>query len=489
MLYTIFVILRQIVISMSDLELKLKEIDKIANKIRTVTLRRFALLYRESIVLMPVFIEKFKNIVEIKKNYPPIKTIMETLDCSQRTAYDYYNMILFLDKARSVRTAVDQKMFTPAAKDEFVIETPQKEVSDDEFFSYVEQAYYTTKERSEAVPIPKIRNKLIEYTGLSRDEIDLRLYRLFLQHKVDLQPGGSDDPSEQLVSDTGYRFYWFKFRPEREEEKKEEKKHERTIEDRTGEWLQMTPSGIQYELEGYTVAQMKQAAARILKTGDRRIKNKQKMIERILKRMKEYRSRFDYGITSEEVIKQEYDILNKEYPALGGVIEIPALWERVHSRISIDRETFDKTLKKLSEQEIIDLKFAMDSMVVKDPEAGITHPKGLLYYVLYRPEKKKETQLDKIKKAFSSEVTEDDIKRAYLKVKQEETRFSDLIPFNYLKKELRGFDEEEIDQKLLELEKKRIVDLQVAYDASQVQEPEYGINLPGRGLIYFVRFR
>jgi hypothetical protein len=249
-------------------------------------------------------------------------------------------------------------------------------------------------------------------------------------------------------------------------------------------------------------------------------------------------------------------------PALGGVIEIPALWERVQSRYpDIDRETFDNALKRLSEQQIIDLKFAMDTLSVKDPEAGIQHPKGLLYYVLWRPEKKQETQLEQIKKAFShydtiedrtsdwltmtqsgiqyelegytleqmkqaaarilktgdrriknrqkmidrilkrmkeyrsrfefgSEgLTEEVLKQAYERVKQKEPRFSTLIPFNYLKKELPQYDNEQINELLLKLEKKRIIDLQVAYDASQVNEPEYGIELPGRGLVYFVRWR
>ncbi|WP_287583951.1 hypothetical protein [Candidatus Borrarchaeum sp.] len=86
----------------------------------------------------------------------------------------------------------------------------------------------------------------------------------------------------------------------------------------------------------------------------------------------------------ERIIKEEYKKLDSEFPALGGVIEIPLLREKVISRSSIGQQKFNEFIKEMGNKGIIDLKFAMDTLSVKEPEKGIRLPKGLAYYVLWR---------------------------------------------------------------------------------------------------------
>ena len=39
------------------------------------------------------------------------------------------------------------------------------------------------------------------------------------------------------------------------------------------------------------------------------------------------------------------------------------------------------------------------------------------------------------------------------------------------------------------MENNREIDLDEAYDASEIEEPEFGISISGRGLIYYVKMR
>jgi hypothetical protein len=84
------------------------------------------------------------------------------------------------------------------------------------------------------------------------------------------------------------------------------------------------------------------------------------------------------------------------------------------------------------------------------------------------------------------------LKRAYIDLKEKEPRFQGLIPLDLIKKWINK--EITISMNffktiLLELEKQRVIDLQIAYDASSIKEPKYGIDIPGRGLVYFLVFR
>jgi len=65
--------------------------------------------------------------------------------------------------------------------------------------------------------------------------------------------------------------------------------------DRTGDWLSMHPLEVERELDKYTVKEMKEASTFILKKGDKRLRNKEQMKQRILQRMSAYASRFEFG--------------------------------------------------------------------------------------------------------------------------------------------------------------------------------------------------
>lgn len=67
------------------------------------------------------------------------------------------------------------------------------------------------------------------------------------------------------------------------------------MEDRTGEWLKVSQEEVRKELESMTIQDMKIAAEYILKSGDARLRNKNRMIDKILMRMASYRSRFEFG--------------------------------------------------------------------------------------------------------------------------------------------------------------------------------------------------
>lgn len=84
------------------------------------------------------------------------------------------------------------------------------------------------------------------------------------------------------------------------------------------------------------------------------------------------------------------------------------------------------------------------------------------------------------------------LKEVYEEICSTEPRFSNLIPLSALKTKLYenyNLSNELVDQTLLRLEKERKIDLQVAYDAGSLIGAEYGIKIPGRGLVFYVRWR
>ena len=86
-----------------------------------------------------------------------------------------------------------------------------------------------------------------------------------------------------------------------------------------------------------------------------------------------------------------------------------------------------------------------------------------------------------------------ELKRSYDAVCEREPRFSGVVPLSHLKRDLMArlgsIPGDEVDRMILQLEKDRVVDLQVAYDASSVTDSQYGINIPGRGLVFYLRWR
>lgn len=73
-----------------------------------------------------------------------------------------------------------------------------------------------------------------------------------------------------------------------------------------------------------------------------------------------------------------------------------------------------------------------------------------------------------------------------------EANKSDMISLSTLKSKLYEkytLSNELVDQTLLRLEKERKIDLQVAYNIESLKEAKYGINVPGRGLVFYIRWR
>ncbi|MFX1284746.1 MAG: hypothetical protein ACFFB5_13890 [Promethearchaeota archaeon] len=85
------------------------------------------------------------------------------------------------------------------------------------------------------------------------------------------------------------------------------------------------------------------------------------------------------------------------------------------------------------------------------------------------------------------------LREIYHEVNAEESRFHGLLPLDLIKKKINqkkpNLTLDDINRFLLMMEEERIIDLQIAYDASSIKEPEFGIEIPGRGLIYFLKYR
>jgi len=93
---------------------------------------------------------------------------------------------------------------------------------------------------------------------------------------------------------------------------------------------------------------------------------------------------------------------------------------------------------------------------------------------------------------ISLEEFETLLRQIYVKLEDLEPRLHGAIPLDLVKTQLNEkitLSNDTINEYLLELEKQRIIDLQIAYDASAVKKPEYGIYIPNRGLVYFVIYR
>ncbi len=84
------------------------------------------------------------------------------------------------------------------------------------------------------------------------------------------------------------------------------------------------------------------------------------------------------------------------------------------------------------------------------------------------------------------------LKRMYEEVCSIEAKTSDMISLATLKSKLYEnytLSNELVDQTLLRLEKERKIDLQVAYNVESLKEAKYGIKVPGRGLVFYIRWR
>ncbi|MFQ6125168.1 MAG: hypothetical protein ACE5R6_11275 [Candidatus Heimdallarchaeota archaeon] len=84
------------------------------------------------------------------------------------------------------------------------------------------------------------------------------------------------------------------------------------------------------------------------------------------------------------------------------------------------------------------------------------------------------------------------LKDVYEEVCSVEANISDMISLSALKSKLYEkytLSNELVDKTLLKLEKERKIDLQVAYNIESLKGVEYGIKVPGRGLVFYIRWR
>ena len=88
---------------------------------------------------------------------------------------------------------------------------PAEQMSDEEFLKIVKKVYKTTpKQLGDMIPIHILRKEISDLTGLNHDEIDRKLYSLFLDIKIELQRGKRTSDETPLIAPNGVEFYWFK---------------------------------------------------------------------------------------------------------------------------------------------------------------------------------------------------------------------------------------------------------------------------------------
>ena len=84
-------------------------------------------------------------------------------------------------------------------------------INEEQFLRILKNVYISLdKKFGDFVSISSLTNEIKEYLPLSTRQIHEELYRLFMEYKIDLQPGKQDDgiPLKQ----DGKTFVWFKFK-------------------------------------------------------------------------------------------------------------------------------------------------------------------------------------------------------------------------------------------------------------------------------------
>ena len=86
-----------------------------------------------------------------------------------------------------------------------------KDISDDHFFRILKMAYNSSEKRfGDFVLVSALTKKIKEYIPWSTEKLHTEIYKLFIDYKIDLQPGKIIE-GVPLIQD-GKTFVWFKFR-------------------------------------------------------------------------------------------------------------------------------------------------------------------------------------------------------------------------------------------------------------------------------------
>ena len=86
-----------------------------------------------------------------------------------------------------------------------------EEISDKHFLRILKVAYNSSEKKfGDFVPIFRLTKKIKEYIPWTTEKIHSELYKLFIDYKIDLQPGKNVEGAP-LIQD-GKRFVWLKFK-------------------------------------------------------------------------------------------------------------------------------------------------------------------------------------------------------------------------------------------------------------------------------------
>ena len=100
---------------------------------------------------------------------------------------------------------LENKTLTSLEKKKF------EDISDDHFYRILRVAYNTSEKKfGDFVLIFRLTEKIKEYIPWSTEKIHSELYKLFMDYKIDLQPGKNVE-GIPLVQD-GKTFVWFRFK-------------------------------------------------------------------------------------------------------------------------------------------------------------------------------------------------------------------------------------------------------------------------------------
>ena len=81
--------------------------------------------------------------------------------------------------------------------------------TEDDIYPYVREAYFTSPDRlKDLVPIPSIAQQVKAKIAIELDVLEDLLYALFIQNKIDLQPGKTR--TGQPLIRNNHSFYWLK---------------------------------------------------------------------------------------------------------------------------------------------------------------------------------------------------------------------------------------------------------------------------------------
>ena len=116
-----------------------------------------------------------------------------------------------------------QKIFTKIDNFEYRLKTLEKKtpesenverlskISDDHFFRILKTAYNSSEKRfGDFVSVSALTDKIKEFIPWSTEKIHSELYNLFMNYKIDLQPGKKVE-GVPLIQD-GKTFVWFKLK-------------------------------------------------------------------------------------------------------------------------------------------------------------------------------------------------------------------------------------------------------------------------------------